>query len=108
MRDVGPQLGDLHWKESTGLGNASNAIGMLEAARTANRLSLRDPCWKGEKGQGRWQAIKLLEWAAKELSLSRREIEMEHGDMQDWFEREKMERRMRDSLLKWLGFDKPP
>ena len=33
---------------------------------------------------------------------------MEHGDMQDWFEREKMERRMGDSLLKWLGFDKPP
>ena len=42
------------------------------------------------------------------MSQSRREIEMEHGDMQDWLQREKMERKMGDSLLKWLGFGKPP
>ena len=41
-----PQLGELHWKESTGLGKASKllpeeAMGMLEAARAARRL--RDP-----------------------------------------------------------------
>ena len=28
--------------------------------------------------------------------------------MEDWLEREQMERRMGDSLLKWLGHDKPP
>ena len=45
----GATAGDLHWKESTGLGKASNvlpeeAMGMLEAARTAKRLiQLRDP-----------------------------------------------------------------
>ena len=33
---------------------------------------------------------------------------MELGDDQDWEEREKQERLMGDSLLKWLGFDKPP
>ena len=33
---------------------------------------------------------------------------MEHGDMQGWLQREKMERRTGDSLLKWLGFDRPP
>ena len=55
------------------MGKTSNvlpveAMGMLEAARTARRL--RDPSWKGQKGQGKWQARKLLEWAAKELSLT--------------------------------------
>ena len=30
------------------------------------------------------------------------------GDIQDWAQREAMERRMDDSLLKWLGLDKPP
>ena len=62
----------------------------------------------GEKGQGRWQAKKLLGWAAKELIMSRRDIELEFGDIQDWRQREEMERRMGDSLLKWLGLDKPP
>ena len=56
MREMGPRLGDLHWKESTGLGRESKvlpeeAMGMLEAARTARRL--REPGWCGEKGQGR-------------------------------------------------------
>ena len=59
MREIGPRLGELHWKESTGLGRESkvlseDAVGMLEAARTAR--GLRDPGWRGEKGQGRWQA----------------------------------------------------
>ena len=35
------------------------AMGMLEAARTARRL--RDPGWRGEEGQGKWQTKKLLE-----------------------------------------------
>ena len=60
------------------------------------------------KGQGRWQAKKLLEWAAKELTTSRRDIELELGDIQDWRQKGEMERRMGDSLLKWLGLDKPP
>ena len=87
MREIGPRLGDLHWKESTGLGRESKvlseeAVGMLEAARTARRLRrLRDPGWCGEKGQGRWQAKELLEWAAKELTMSRRDIELEFGDV---------------------------
>ena len=58
MREFGPRLGVLgmHWKESTGLGRESKvlleeAVGMLEAARTARRL--REPGWCGEKGQGR-------------------------------------------------------
>ena len=60
---------------------------MLEAAQTARRLM--DPGWCGEKGQGRWQAKKLLEWAAKkELTMSRRGIELEFGDIQDWRQRE--------------------
>ena len=75
MREIGPRLGDLHWKESTGLWRESRvlpeeAMGMLEAARTARRL--REPGWSGEKGHGRWQAKKLLEWAAKELTMSRK------------------------------------
>ena len=77
---------------------------MLEAAHAARRL--RDPGWRGEKGQGRWQARKLLGWAARKLSLSNREIEMELGGTQGWLQREKMERRMGDSLLRWLWFDK--
>ena len=28
--------------------------------------------------------------------------------VQDWAQREAMERRMGDSLLRWLGLDKPP
>ena len=40
--------------------------------------------------------------------MSRRGIELEFGDIQDWRQREKMERRVRDSLLKWLGLGKPP
>ena len=63
-----------------------HAGGSSSTARAARRL--RDPSCKEEKGQGRWHARKLFEWAARELSLSRREIEMEHGDMQDWLERE--------------------
>ena len=55
---------------------------MPEAARTARRL--REPGWCGEKGQGRWQAKKLLEWAAKELTMSRRDLELQFGDIQDW------------------------
>ena len=55
MREIAPRLGDLHWKESTGLGMESKvlpeeAVGMLEAARAARRL--RDLGWCGEKGQG--------------------------------------------------------
>ena len=38
---------------------------------------------RGE-GPGGWQAKKLLEWAAKELTMSRRDIELEFGDIQDW------------------------
>ena len=59
-------------------------MAMLEAARTARRL--RDPGWCGEKGQGRctWRAKKLLEWAAKELTMSRRDIRLEFGDIQEW------------------------
>ena len=84
------------------------AAGMLGAARTARRL--RDPGWRGEKGQGRRQAKTLLEWAAKELTMSRssRDLELEFGGIQDWRQREEAERRMGDSLLKWLGLDKPP
>ena len=86
MREIGPRLGDLHWKESTRLGRESKVLpeetmGMLEAARTARRL--RDPGWCGEKGQERWQAKKLLVWAAEELTTNRRELELEVGDIQD-------------------------
>ena len=33
-------------------------------------------------------------------------VEMELGGLEDWLQREQMERRMGDSLLKWLGHDK--
>ena len=111
MREMGPKLGDLHWKESTGLGKESRvlseeALSMLEAARDAMRL--RVPGWCGEKGQGRWTAKRLLQWAAKELATSRRDLDLQFGDIQDWAQREAMERKMGDSLLRWLGLDKPP
>ena len=35
-------------------------------------------------------------------------IELGFGDIQDWIQREEMERRMGDSLLQWLGLGKPP
>ena len=109
--DEGPLLGDLHWKESAGLGRESrvlyeDAMGMLEATMTARRP--RESGWCEEKGQGRWQAKKLLEWAAKELIVSRRDLELQFGDIQDRAQRAAMERRMGDSLLKWLWLDKPP
>ena len=50
----------------------------------------------------------MLEWAAKELAVSRRNLELQFGDIQDWAQREAMERRIDDSLLKCLGLDKPP
>ena len=112
VRGVGPQLGELHWEESTGLGRESKvlpgeAVGMLEAGQTARRLM--DPGWRGEKGQGRWRAKNLLEWAAKELTLGRMGIELEFGDTQGWRQRGEAERRMEDSLLEWLGLgSKPP
>ena len=101
---------DLHWKESTGLGKESRvlpeeALSMLEAARDAMRL--RVPGWCGEKGQGRWTAKRLLQWAAKELATSRRDLDLQFEDIQDRAQREAMERRMGDSLLRWLGKDKP-
>ena len=60
------------------------AMGMLEAARRAKRL--REPGWRGEKGQGRWLAHRLLEWAVKELTLSRVGVEMELGSLGDWLQ----------------------
>ena len=109
-REMEPRLGDLHWKESTGLGRESKvlpeeAMGMLEAVRTARRPN--EPGWCGEKGQGGWQAKKLLEWATKDLATSRRDLELQYGDIHDWAQREAMERRIGDSLLRWLGLDKP-
>ena len=111
MREVGPELGDLHWREATGMGKRNRvlpaeAAGMMGAARHAKRL--RDPGWVGDRGQGRWPVQRLLEWAVKELTASRRGVEMELGGLEDWLEREQMERKMGDSLLKWLGHDKPP
>ena len=43
MREMGPKLRDLHWKESTGLGRESRALpeealSMLEAARDATGM----------------------------------------------------------------------
>ena len=111
MRELGPRLGDLHWKESVGQGQESKALtaeaqAMLEAGRVAKRM--REPGWCGEKGQARWRAKALLHWAAKELAVSRRGVELEFGDLQDWSRREEAERKMGDSLLKWLGVAKPP
>ena len=53
---VGPQSGELHWEEPTGLGRESRvlpegAMCMLEATRTARRL--RVPGWRGEKLKGK-------------------------------------------------------
>ena len=111
IREMWPKLGDLHWKESTGLGRESRvlskeALSLLEAARDAMRL--REPGWCGEKGQERWTAKRLLQWAATELATSRRDLDLQFGDIQDWAQREAMEREMGDSLLRWLGRDKPP
>ena len=102
---------DLHWREATGMGQRSRvlpeeATGMLGAARHAKRL--REPGWEGDKGQGRWPVQKLLAWALKELTLSRRGMEMELGGLEDLLQREQVERRVGDSLLEWLGHGKPP
>ena len=53
MREVGPKLGDLHWREATGMGQKSRvlpaeAAGMLDAARHVRRI--RDPGWVGDRG----------------------------------------------------------
>ena len=82
MREMGPKLGDLHRKESTGLGKESRvlpeeALSMLEAARDAICMRPRVPGWCGEKGQGRWSAKRLLQWAAKELATSRRGLDLQ-------------------------------
>ena len=111
MREMGPKLGDLHWKDSTGLGKegrvlSEEALSMLEAARDAMRL--REPGWSGEKGQAGWTVKKLLRWAAKELAASRRELDLQFEDIQDKAQREVMERKIGDSLLRWLGKNKPP
>ena len=69
MREVGPSpggsaLGGVNRAGSESRVLTEEAMGMLEAARTARRL--REPGWCGEKGQRRWQAKQLLEWAARE------------------------------------------
>ena len=73
---------------------------MRETVRHAKRL--REPGWEGDKGQSRWPVQRLREWAVKELelTLSRRGVKMELGSLEDWLQREQMERRMGDSLLK--------
>ena len=40
--------------------------------------------------------------------MSRRDLDLQFEDIQDWAQREAMERRMGDSLLRWLGRNKPP
>ena len=47
-------------------------------------------------------------WVLDELPAELNELEF--GDIQDWRQREDAERRMGDSLLKWLGLalDRPP
>ena len=95
-----------HWRGATGMGQSEEAMGMLEAARHAKRL--RGAGLEGEEGQSRWPAHRLLEWAAKELALSRRGVELEMNSLDDRLQRGQIERRMGDSLLKWLGFDQPP
>ena len=57
MREIGPRLGDLDWKESTGLGRESRvlpeeAMGMLEAARTARRLRDRSLAGAERRAKG--------------------------------------------------------
>ena len=74
---TGTRRSQQDWEGRAGL--PEEAMGMLEAARTAKRL--REPSWCGEKSHGRWQAKKLLEWAAKELTTSRRDLELQFGDI---------------------------
>ena len=45
----------------------------------------------------------MMQWTAKELAVSRRDLDLQFEDTQDWAQREGMERRMGDSLLRWLG-----
>ena len=72
------------------------ALSMLEAAMDAIRLG--EPGWCGEKGQRRWPAKRLLQWAARELAASRMNLDLQFEDIQDWAQREAMERRMDVSL----------
>ena len=44
----------------------------------------------------------------RKLATSRRNLDLQFGDIQDWAQREAMERRMCGSLLRWLGLGKPP
>ena len=41
-----------------------------------------------------WTVQRLLEWVVKELTASRRDVETELGELEDWLEREQMERKM--------------
>ena len=43
-----------------------------------------------------------------ELTTSRRYLDLQIGDTQDWAQRETMKRGIGDSLLRWLRLDKPP
>ena len=40
--------------------------------------------------------------------MSTRDLDLQPEDIPDWAQREAMERRMVDSLLRWLGRNKPP
>ena len=86
VREMGPRLGDLHWKEPTGLGRECRVLpeevmDMLEAAMEARRLRELGGC--GEKGHGRRSAKWLLQWTAKELAVSRRDLDLQFQDIQD-------------------------
>ena len=70
---------------------SEETLSMLEAARDDMRL--REPGWSGEKGQAGWTVRKLLQWAAKELAASRSELDLQFEDIQDWAQREAMERK---------------
>ena len=104
MREVGPRLGDhdLHWGESTGLGRESKVLPeeAVGAGGSSNAQETEGGRLVWREGSRGWQAKKMLEWAAKELAMSRRDIELMFGDIQDWRQREEAERRMGDSLLK--------
>ena len=40
--------------------------------------------------------------------MSRRDLGLQFGDIQDWTQSEAVERRTGDSLLRWFGRNKPP
>ena len=95
MREMGPQLGDLHWKESTGPGTESRAL-------PEEALSLLDGNQGCHEAQGAWMVWSAGTGMSSAVCRQSAGYEQEGTraavwNVQDWAQREAMQRKMGDS-----------